>query len=427
MSPTRKLTVYVVDDSRTQVDIARALLEKEGHTVLAHGSSEEALREIEAWKPDCVLVDLMMPGLDGYELCRRVRSQPALAATKLIVVSTKAYDSDRQRAFDVGADGYFVKPLQPATFVTELERITADTLVMTFWGVRGTLPVSRHDCARYGGNTSCVSLTFPDGRLLVFDAGTGIKALGDALLARRAPIDARILISHPHWDHINALPFFAPFYAKGHRFEIGGPAHGTTTIRDVLAVQMDGLYFPVTTREFAAQVTYRDLEVGRRQLDDVTLDTMLLRHPGTCLGYRVQRGDRSICYVTDNELYPPEHELYSEDYLERLVDFVRDADVLVTDATYTDEEYRRRIGWGHSSVGQVADLAWRARVRRLYLLHHDPNQNDDVIDGKLEWARALLRTRGAATEVYAPAEYTEVEVSGPGAPPPPTPTPSASR
>lgn len=123
----------------------------------------------------------------------------------------QAYDSDRKRAFDLGANGYFVKPLHPAAFVAELERIVAETLVMTFWGVRGTLPVSRRDSVRYGGNTSCVSLAFPDGRLLVFDAGTGIKALGDALTAaRRSRIDGRILISHPHWDHINALPFFTP-------------------------------------------------------------------------------------------------------------------------------------------------------------------------------------------------------------------------
>ena len=124
----------------------------------------------------------------------------------------------------------------------ELERIVADTMVMTFWGVRGTLPISRRDSLRYGGNTSCVSLTFPDGRLLIFDAGTGIKALGDTLVARRARIDGRILISHPHRDHINALPFFMPFYARCHQFEICGPAPGPTTMRDLIAAQMDGVY-----------------------------------------------------------------------------------------------------------------------------------------------------------------------------------------
>jgi phosphoribosyl 1,2-cyclic phosphodiesterase/ActR/RegA family two-component response regulator len=413
MSPSRKLTVYIVDDSRTQSDIARALLEKEGHVVLVSHSSEEALRDIPNRRPDCVVLDIMMPGLDGYELCRRLRGIRHLAATKLVVVSTKAYDSDRKRAFDLGANGYFVKPLHPAAFVPELERIVADLLVMTFWGVRGTLPVSRRDSVRYGGNTSCVSLAFPDGRLLVFDAGTGIKALGDALTAaRRSRIDGRILISHPHWDHINALPFFTPFYAQGNHFEICGPAHGQSSMRDLISVQMDGVYFPVTAREFSASVTYRDLVVGRIELGDVTLDTMLLRHPGSCLGYRLQYGTRSICYVTDNELYPPEHELYSEEYRERLIDFTRGADVLITDCTYTDEEYRRRTGWGHSGVSQVADLAWRAGVGAVYLVHHDPDQTDAVIDAKLAQARALLQARGATTQAHAPVEYSEVELSG---------------
>jgi phosphoribosyl 1,2-cyclic phosphodiesterase len=415
MGQTRKLSVYIVDDSRTQSDIARALLEKEGHAVLVNHSSEDALREIPDRRPDCVLLDIMMPGLDGYEVCRRLRSIGPLADTKVIMMSTKAYPFDRKRAFDLGANGYLVKPLHPAGFVPEVERIVADTLVMAFWGVRGTLPVSRRDSVRYGGNTSCVSLTFPDGRLLVFDAGSGIKALGDALVAaHRSRLEGRILISHPHWDHINALPFFRPFYAQGNQFEVCGPSHGDFTMRDLISGQMDGVYFPITPREFAANVTYRDLGVGDVDLGGLRVATTLLRHPGTCLGYRLTYGKRSICYVTDNELYPPDHELHSEDYLERLVDFVRDADVLVTDCTYTDEEYPAKAGWGHSAVGQVADLAWQARVRDLYLFHHDPDQTDAVIDAKLARARALLQARGAATVVHAPTEYAEVDVSGRG-------------
>ncbi|HEU4368360.1 MAG TPA: response regulator [Methylomirabilota bacterium] len=410
MSQARKLSVYIVEDSRTQSEVARALLEKEGHAVLVNHSSEDALRDIPDRRPDCVLLDIMMPGLDGYELCRRLRAIGHLAGTKLIVMSTKAYPFDRKRAFDLGANAYLVKPLHPAEFVPEVERIVADTLVMTFWGVRGTLPVSRRGCARYGGNTSCVSLAFPDGRLLVFDAGTGIKALGDALVAaRRSRLDARILISHPHWDHINGLPFFAPFYTQGNQVEVCGPSHGDATMRDLMSIQMDGVYFPITMREFGGSVTYRDLGVGALDLGGLRVTTTLLRHPGTCLGYRLHYGTRSICYVTDHELYPREHELYSEEYLERLVDFTRDADVLVTDCTYTDAEYPGKAGWGHSAVSQVADLAWRARVRALYLFHHDPDHDDEVIDAKLARARDILRARGAGTEVHAPVEYADFE------------------
>jgi phosphoribosyl 1,2-cyclic phosphodiesterase len=407
----KRLTIYIVDDSVVQSDIARALLEKAGHTVVAYDSGVAALREIPGERPDCILMDIMMPGLDGYELCRRLRAMEALAGTKLVMMSTKAYPFDRARAFEIGADGYFVKPLHPVTFVPEIERLVADTLVMTFWGVRGTLPVSRTDSVRYGGNTSCVSLSFPDGRLFVFDAGTGIKALSDMLMAaKRTRIDGTILLTHPHWDHINALPFFGPFYAQGNQFEICGPAHGDVSVRDLVSAQMDGAFFPVTVREFSASISYRDLCEGDFEIARVKVRTMLLSHPGTCLGYRLEYGGRSICYVTDNELFSPDSEFYCEEYVERLVDFTRGVDVLITDCTYLDDEYPRKIHFGHSSVSQVAALARRARPKALYLFHHDPDQSDAVIDAKLAQMRELVGAQGVETHVLAPTPLAEFAV-----------------
>jgi phosphoribosyl 1,2-cyclic phosphodiesterase len=406
-----KLTVYVVDDSPMQAQLTRALLEKAGHAVIISTASQEALTRIPSVKPDCVLFDLMMPGLDGYELCRRLRDLPELAATRLVVVSSKAYPFERRRAFEMGAHGYFVKPLAPATFTADLERLVAGTLTLSFWGVRGTLPVSRPDAHRYGGNTLCVSVDFPDGRLFVFDAGTGIRALSDALLgAGRTRIDARVLISHPHWDHINALPFFVPFYMQGNSFEICGATHGDISMRGLISAQMDGVYFPITTREFAADIQYRDLAEGQYDIGGVPVHTILLSHPGNCLGYRLEHSGRRICYVTDNELYPADSPYRSEEYVERLADFCRDADVLITDCTYSDAEYGKCMHWGHSSVSQVTELAHRAHARHLYLVHHDPSQNDAAIDAKLDAARTWLAEHGADTQVTAPVERAQIQL-----------------
>ncbi|HEX3179038.1 MAG TPA: response regulator [Methylomirabilota bacterium] len=406
-----KLTVYVVDDSRTQAEITRALLEKAGHEAIISTASQEALARIPSVKPDCVLFDLMMPGLDGYDLCRRLRGIPELSHTRLVVVSSKAFPFERRRAFEMGADGYFVKPLAPATFTADLERLVAGTLTVSFWGVRGTLPVSRPDSRRYGGNTLCVSVDIPDGRLFVFDAGTGIRALSDALLAAgRTRLDARMLISHPHWDHINALPFFVPFYMQGNTFEICGPTHGDITMRGLISAQMDGVYFPITSREFAADVQYRDLAEGTYDIGGVAVRTVLLSHPGNCLGYRLEYAGRTLCYVTDNELYPADSPSRSEEYVERLVDFCRETDALITDCTYADDEYAKHVHWGHSSVSQVAELAWRARVRTLHLVHHDPGQSDADIDAKLAAAQAWLTAHGADTKVIAPVERAQMEL-----------------
>ena len=128
------------------------------------------------------------------------------------------------------------------------------------------------------------------------------------------------------------------------------------------------------------------------------------------VGYRVTYGGRSICYVTDNELYDPGSDFYSEEYVERLVGFARDADVLITDCTYTDDVYPRKVGWGHSSVSQVADLAARALPKTLYLIHHDPDDTDDIIDSKFATARERLAARGSSTTVVVPAERSEVDV-----------------
>jgi phosphoribosyl 1,2-cyclic phosphodiesterase len=407
----RKLTVHVMDDSPSHLQIVRGLLEKNGHAVTTSTSSEEALRTIPGEKPDCVLVDLMMPGIDGYEVCRRLRAMEELRSTRLIVVSAKSFPFDRRRAAELGADGYFTKPVTPATFVAELERLVVGTLTLTFWGVRGTLPVSRPDSHRYGGNTLCVSLAFPDGKLFVFDAGTGIKALSDALLtAQRTRIEGTIFISHPHWDHINALPFFAPFYIPGNRFEICGPSHGDMTVQALIQAQMSGPFSPITVRDFAASVTYRDLGEGDTEINGLPIRTMMLNHPGNCLGYRIGHPRAAICYVTDNELYPADSPLRVEEYVERLAEFCRDADVLITDCTYTDEAYPPKRQWGHSSASQVAELAWRARARRLYLVHHDPDDTDTVIDAKRTQVETWLASRGAATAVLSPTELTQIEL-----------------
>ena len=353
----------------------------------------------------------MMPELDGHELCRRLRAMPALAATKLVMMSAKAYHFERKRAREMGADGFFQKPLESARFARELERLVADTLCVGFWGVRGTLPISRTDSVRYGGNTSCVSVSFPDGRLFVFDAGTGIKALSDELMAARVSrIDAALFISHPHWDHINALPFFAPLYVVGHQLAIYGPAQGDRSMRELLSAQMDGAYFPITVREFAADVSYHDLHEGEFEIARERIRTMLLVHPGNCLAYRLDHGDRSLCYVTDNELYPPGSSFHSPEYLEHLVDFARDTDLLITDCAYGDEEYPQRVNYGHSCVSQVVDFACRARAKRLCLMHHDPDQNDAAVDAKVSRAQALIEQRGAATVVCAPTERSEIEL-----------------
>ena len=396
---------YIVDDDPDILALLRSVLEKAGHTVVSSNSSQQALNEIPGVSPDCVITDLMMPVMDGFELCRELRRRPELESMKIIVLSAKSYDFDRRRARELGADGYIVKPINPATLLTSIDEFVSKHMVVTYWGVHGTLPVPGPRTLKRGGNTSCVSIEVGGEPLYIFDCGSGIKQLSDQIMASGTQrFSAKIFISHTHWDHINTVPFFAPLYIRGNQVEIYGPYQGDLTIARAIAAQMEGVYFPVTIREFGAHLVFRDLREETLDFGTVKIETLLLKHPGSCLGYKVTCHGRSACYITDNELYLPSDPRRDQRYLERLTDFVRGTDVLITDTTYRDHEYPSKVDWGHSCVSEVADLAVRADVKRLHLFHHDPDQSDDDIDRKLDETRAHVARLGGSVEVDAPAE-----------------------
>jgi phosphoribosyl 1,2-cyclic phosphodiesterase len=399
----------VIDDDPIMVQLLTRLLTEAGHSAAGFHSSMKALEEVPAFRPDFILVDIMMPEMDGLEFCRRVRLRHDLAGTKVIVVTAKTYEFDRRAAAAVGADGYLTKPLGP-DFLADLEALLEPSAELRFWGVRGTLPVPGRKAFRYGGNTSCVTVSFKQDSLFIFDAGSGIKELGHHLMAQKKRVSAHLFISHPHWDHINALPYFTPLYVPGNEFEILGPAHGEISMRKLIGDQMDGIYFPVTMREFGASVSFRDIGEQEIGIDGIAIQTMLLSHPGRCLGYRLKAGGRTICYVTDNELFPagaPQHDMH---YRGRLAEFVAGADILISDATYSDEGYPAKAGWGHSAVGEVVRLSHEAGVEQLHLFHHDPDQTDDDIDQKLEAAERILVSLGSRTRCVAPAEGDAVSL-----------------
>ena len=401
----KKYRFFLVDDDPNIIELFSTVLETDGHAVFRNTSSTAALSQIIEKKPDCVLLDIMMPEIDGFELCKRLKAEQSLDRMKIVMVSGKTYEYDRQQALALGADDFITKPVEVTKLLGRLERIIEDWIELNYWGVRGTIPVPGEKTLKYGGNTSCISLEFTRGNFFIFDAGTGIMLLSEHLMAKeRSKIEAKIFISHPHWDHINALPFFMPLYIQGNEFEICGPAQNEVKMRELISAQMDGMFFPIRIKELGSRTYFHDLTEEQFEIDGIKVQTMLLNHPGHCLGYRVIYKDRSICYVTDNEIYPKSSRFFNENYNDKLKKFVLNADILITDCTYSDKEYETKIGWGHSSISEVAGLAERARVKHLHLFHHDPEQTDDDIDSKLESMREMLVNRKSKTECVAPKE-----------------------
>ncbi len=258
----------------------------------------------------------------------------------------------------------------------------ADGLKVRFWGVRGSIACAGADYARYGGNTSCLEMT-AGGRRLIFDAGSGIRPLG-LQLAGQAPLDLDIYFTHTHLDHIAGLTFFAPLFDKGSSVRLwAGHLEKPHTLKQVVSNLMQAPLYPVSLEIFQARVAFTEFEAGDTlSCGSVGMRTAPLNHPNGATGYRVEYGGKSICYITDTE-----HREGKRD--ETIVDLCRGADVMIYDSSYTDAEYPRYRGWGHSTWQEGARLADAANVGTLAIFHHDPSHDDAFMDGVARDAAAL--------------------------------------
>jgi phosphoribosyl 1,2-cyclic phosphodiesterase len=245
------------------------------------------------------------------------------------------------------------------------------------WGARGSVPAPGPKMNRYGGNTSCVQLALSSGEDLILDAGTGIRTLG--LTLATAP-KVNILLTHLHLDHIQGLMFFPPCFRSDVEITIWGPASPEASLEDRVARYISAPLSPVEVRELPCSVSFRDTPPSEWQIGSATIHTEAVNHRGPTLGFRITEGETTVCYIPDHEpalgasLADLEPEWISG------YDLARDADLLIHDCQYTDQEYPDHIGWGHSRINDTLTFANRVDARRLLLFHHDPLHADDFLD-----------------------------------------------
>ena len=243
---------------------------------------------------------------------------------------------------------------------------------------------------RYGGNTSCVEVRAGE-RLVILDGGTGLRAFGEELLAKGAPVDADIFFTHLHWDHIQGFPFFGPAFRKGNTFRIHGERRGEDRLKTIMETVLDGQMtdpnFPVPLSIMGSELSFHEIVPGNTlKLGPVTVRTAPMRHPGGAVGYRIEHRDRSFVYATDTE-----HDAETGILDQEVVALARDADILCYDSTYTEEEYHAgKVGWGHSTFKEALRVARAADVRQLLFFHHDPMHDDKFLDARLAEARVAL-------------------------------------
>jgi phosphoribosyl 1,2-cyclic phosphodiesterase len=262
---------------------------------------------------------------------------------------------------------------------------------LRFWGVRGSTPTPVARNLGYGGNTPCVSVESSSDELLIFDAGSGIRALGAELVQRpKPPKVLHLFFTHFHWDHLQGLPFFAPLYGKETRLVIHS-ARGPEEARSILARQMTTPFFPVDFNGLPSQLEFRQITTDPIGFGDVTVQGFPLHHPQGAQGYRIANEHKSIVFAIDHE-----HGDSAIDVGLRVI--ARNADVLIYDAQYTPAEYEQRKGWGHGTWQEAVNVARDAQVGKLVLFHHDPDHDDDAIDAIVAEAQRQFRQTIGARE-----------------------------
>jgi phosphoribosyl 1,2-cyclic phosphodiesterase len=280
-------------------------------------------------------------------------------------------------------------------------------LIITFYGVRGSIPSPGPATARYGGNTSCVYIELASGNSLILDAGTGIRALGKRLAQTHETIN--ILLSHGHWDHVQGYPFFEPIYQPERRIRVFTSTQGEHGQLCSLFNQIDGANFPVSADQLPSQseCITEDPAIVLGE-ENIIVRRARINHPGGGYAYRIEEDGTSCVYVTDNELDPP-HKVTTR--YEQWVEFCRGVDVLIHDAQYLESDMPTKHGWGHSLVSQVRQLAVDAEAASLVMFHHDPDRSDAEIDFIQQENDAFFRGLRAPSLSVCAAEGMRIQLT----------------
>jgi phosphoribosyl 1,2-cyclic phosphodiesterase len=249
-----------------------------------------------------------------------------------------------------------------------------------FYGTRGSIAVPGEEFTEFGGNTTCLSVTFKSGRTAVLDAGTGIRNLGNDMIRKGVKQfdNIFILLSHTHWDHIQGFPFFDPAFDSKRKITLAIPFRDKNIkkLQDIFKFQMKNEYFPVPLEKMGAEIDFWELECKRQTSPfGVTVTPSEHNHPGGAYGYRIEEFGKAFVFCTDIE--------HGRSIDANVVALSKNADLLIHDAQYTREELGRKTGWGHSSWEQAITVAEQANVRKLVLTHHDP-EHDDAFLHQLE-------------------------------------------
>ncbi len=221
--------------------------------------------------------------------------------------------------------------------------------------------------ALYGGATSCY-LVRAGNEEIYLDAGSGIAGA-----IPQVGTNVTLLLTHMHIDHIVGLPFFSALGQKERLIDIYAVPRAGLTVKAAIDRYISPPFWPCLLDDYSAKCVIHELPPTRTEFNVGAVKVVAQEgaHPGGATLFRLTYGNKSLVYATDFE--------HSPESVAALVDFAANCDLLLYDAQYTDEEYLRYKGYGHSTPQEGIKIARAASAKKLVLVHHAPWRNDDEL------------------------------------------------
>ena len=270
-------------------------------------------------------------------------------------------------------------------------------MIIRFWGTRGSIPVSGKEYVKYGGDTTCVEVRSKNDDIIIIDTGTGIRRLGDRLLIEKKK-NINVLFTHAHWDHVQGFPFFKPLYFPETQLNIYGNPFSKDSLKEMISSLLIHPYFPVAFEDLKADFKYHPVSTDSFKIGTMTITPTWLSHPNQGLGFKFTEDGSSFVFMTDNELtlkHPGG--LDFDDY----VKFCANADLLIHDAQYTEQDYKITKGWGHSVYKDALELAAKAGAKQFGLFHHNQDTTDEKLDEIVVHCRNIVKEQKLAVKCFA--------------------------
>ncbi|MBI3547660.1 MAG: response regulator [Elusimicrobia bacterium] len=392
------MEAVVFEDDLIISELISTILRDHGWKFRTFLEGADAVGSVKRLRPKIVLTDIMMPGMDGLSICKALKSDPATKDTKIVILSARAYPEDKEEATKCGADAFLPKPFSPPDLIElvrkllteaggdgeEKPRVDKPVLSASIWGSRSG------DGKTPGPATSCVSLTLGD-KLFILDAGSGLERLAASPFPGNLAKEVHVLLTHFHPDHLSGLPKLKWAAEAGLSIKFLGPKDASDTLVRAVQTGLAGVGVKAAVQLFGL------VESTFKLTPQITIKALLTKHPGNTLAYRIEYQGRSFVYCPDNEIESGND--VQSDHQDRLLRFFQDADVLLHDARFLDEDFGTRSGAGHSCPGAIVDLAAKAGVRSLVLFHLDASYPKEKLDAALERAKKAMQGLSADTTV----------------------------